>query len=119
MTGVNAAPCLSGGVGGPAAEGDLEHHAELLRGGVWRPRVPNWRDLVALFLFLALLILLGSSVRQMLAPLAVAQHQDISLSPLALPNYALRTTVRMLAALIASLLFTLVYGTLAAKKPPR
>ncbi|HML07054.1 MAG TPA: ABC transporter permease subunit [Xanthobacteraceae bacterium] len=51
----------------------------------------------------------------MLAPLVATQPPEISLSPAALPNYALRTTMRMLAALVASLVFTFVYGTLAAK----
>lgn len=32
-----------------------------------------------------------------------------------LPDYAVRTVLRMLAAMVASLLFTLIYGTLAAK----
>ena len=45
------------------------------------------------------------------APDAVA----ISLDPIHLPNYAIRTTLRMFAALVASLLFTLVYATWAAK----
>jgi NitT/TauT family transport system permease protein len=99
----------------PAVEGNLEHHAELFGGGVWRPRRPNWRDLVALILFLGLVILFGSGAHQMLAPFTAAQQPEISLSPSALPNYALRTTMRMLAALVASLLFTFIYGTLAAK----
>ena len=51
----------------------------------------------------------------MLAPFPAAQQPDISLSPGVLPNYALRTTMRMLAALVASLVFTFTYGTLAAK----
>ncbi|MGD0023196.1 MAG: ABC transporter permease subunit [Xanthobacteraceae bacterium] len=34
---------------------------------------------------------------------------------MALPGYALRTTLRMLAALVASLIFTFTYATLAAK----
>ena len=51
----------------------------------------------------------------MLAPIAAIHQPEISLSPAALPNYALRTTMRMLAALAASLLFTFTYGTLAAK----
>src|SRR6185312_15505957 len=38
-----------------------------------------------------------------------------SLDPHHLPEYALRTTLRMLIAVIASLLFTLAYATLAAK----
>jgi NitT/TauT family transport system permease protein len=46
----------------------------------------------------------------------VATHQPvISLSPAALPLYALRTTMRMLVALVASLVFTFTYATLAAK----
>jgi len=40
---------------------------------------------------------------------------EISLSPLALPGYALRTVLRMLVALLISLLFTFIYATLAAK----
>jgi len=93
----------------------LEQHAELLRGGVWHPRAPNWRDLAALVLIVAIILLIGSGARQMIAPLSAAQQPEISLAPAMLPNYALRTTMRMLAALVASLLFTFTYGTLAAK----
>jgi hypothetical protein len=57
-------------------------------------------------------VLVGSG--QMLAPLS-AIPTAISLSPFVLPLYALRTTMRMLAALTASLIFTFTYGTLAAK----
>ncbi|MFX8957387.1 sulfonate ABC transporter permease, partial [Acinetobacter baumannii] len=39
----------------------------------------------------------------------------ISLDPAALPGYALRTTLRMLAALACSLLFTFTIATWAAK----
>jgi NitT/TauT family transport system permease protein len=93
----------------------LEQHAELLAGGTWQQRAPNWRDFAALVLIVAVILLLGSGARQMLAPFPAAQQPVISLSPEALPDYALRTTMRMLAALIASLLFTFTYGTLAAK----
>ncbi len=93
----------------------MEQHAELLRGGVWHPRRVNWRDLAALLLIVTIIILLGSGARQMLAPIGAAQQAEISLSPSALPSYALRTTMRMLAALVASLLFTFTYGTAAAK----
>ncbi len=51
----------------------------------------------------------------MVAPLVAGQQPEISLSAIALPTYALRTTLRMLAALIASLIFTFTYATLAAK----
>ena len=93
----------------------MEHHADLLAGGRWRPRIPGWRDLIAVLLVLGLIVLLGSGARQMAAPLAVTQHAAISTSPLALPGYTLRTVTRMLAALGASLLFTFTYATLAAK----
>jgi hypothetical protein len=51
----------------------------------------------------------------MVAPLVAANQPEISLSPMALPGYALRTTTRMLAALVASLIFTFTYAILAAK----
>ena len=81
----------------------------------WNQHVPGWRDLFAILLVLAVVILIGSGARQMLQPFAVAHQPEISLSVSALPNYALRTIMRMLAALLASLLFTFVYATLAAK----
>ena len=93
----------------------MEQHAEVLRGGVWHPRRANWPDLAALAVIVGIILLLGSGVQQMFGPLSAARAPEISLAPSALPNYALRTTLRMLAALVASLLFTLIYGTLAAK----
>jgi NitT/TauT family transport system permease protein len=93
----------------------VEHHAEVLRGGVWRFPIPGWRDLAAMLLVLALVLLLGIGARQMVGPF-IAEHQPpISLSPAVLPFYTLRTIMRMLAALVASLVFTFTYATLAAK----
>ncbi len=92
----------------------MQHPAQVL-GGVWyRPNL-NWRDLAALALIVALILAVGSGARQMLAPFAVVQPPEISLAPAALPNYALRTVLRMLLALCVSLVFTFTYGTLAAK----
>ena len=51
----------------------------------------------------------------MVAPFVAAHQPEISLSPAALPFYTLRTIIRMFAALIASLVFTFTYATLAAK----
>jgi len=48
-------------------------------------------------------------------PLYNCKSAEISLSPAALPFYVLRTVVRMLAALILSLIFTFTYATLAGK----
>jgi len=95
--------------------GVVEHHAQILTERAWHLRSPNWRDLVALALLLALILLLGSGAHQMLGPFATAQQPEISLSAAALPAYALRTTIRMLAAIVASLIFTFTYATLAAK----
>ena len=50
----------------------------------------------------------------MLAPFAAAQPPEIMLAPAALPNHALRTTLRMMLALGVSLVFTFTYGMLAA-----
>ena len=93
----------------------MEHHAEVLTGGVWRPRVPDWRDLAAIVLVLAVVLLIGTGAHQMVAPFVPTHQPEISLSPAALPFYTLRTVMRMLAALVASLVFTFTYATLAAK----
>jgi len=93
----------------------VEQHGEVLIGRPWHQRIPTWRDAVATLLVLAIVILLGSGAHQMVAPLVTTQQPRISLSPIALPVYALRTTMRMLAALVASLIFTFAYATPAAK----
>ncbi len=93
----------------------MEQHAEVLIGRSWGRRIPGWRDTTALVLVLTALILIGSGARQMVSPFSIAQQPPISLSPVVLPGYALRTTMRMLAALIASLLFTFTYATAAGK----
>jgi hypothetical protein len=93
----------------------MDHHAEILRRGIWRPRAANWQDVLATALLVATIVLLGLGARQMLAPFMAARQPEISLSPAVLPVYALRTTVRMLAALVASFTFTFTYATLAAK----
>ncbi len=93
----------------------MEHRAEILTGIAWRQRVPGWRDVVAALIVLSVVVLFGLGVREMTAPFAAAHQPAISLAPAMLPYYALRTVLRMLAALAASLLFTLTYATLAAK----
>ncbi len=93
----------------------MMQHPDLLAGGRRHLRTLGWRDAIAALLVLALIMLFGSGVRQMALPLDVARPEAISLSPLALPGYALRTVLRMLAALGASFVFTFAYATLAAK----
>jgi NitT/TauT family transport system permease protein len=90
-------------------------HAEVLKGGLWHERALSWRDFAAMVLVVAVMLMLGAGARQMVAPFLVAHQPVISLAPTALPLYTLRTVTRMLAALLASLLFTFTYATLAAK----
>lgn len=80
----------------------------------WRV-LPNRWDFVAFPLMIGLIAMVAIGFHQTLAPSTVLQTQPVTLDPWKLPEYALRTTLRMLAALAASLLFTLTYGTLAAK----
>src|SRR5690349_3306036 len=77
--------------------------------------IPNRWDLVAFPLIFGLLVLSALGARESLAPLETLKEPAVTLDPWNLPEYALRTTLRMLAAMAASLLFTFTYGTLAAK----
>jgi len=77
--------------------------------------LPNRWDLMALPLVIGFLLFFSIGAHQTWAPISTLQTQAISLDPANLPEYAVRTTLRMLAAMAASLVFTLVYGTLAAK----
>ncbi|HVC50141.1 MAG TPA: ABC transporter permease subunit [Burkholderiales bacterium] len=93
----------------------MQLYAEMQKGGLRYLRTLSWWDLLAILLILAIVIVFGSTAHQMTAPFAISEQPRISLSPWALPAYTLRTTIRMLIGLAASLLFTLIYATLAAK----
>ncbi|KUM05320.1 sulfonate ABC transporter permease [Chromobacterium sp. F49] len=80
-----------------------------------RRLIPNRWDLIAFPLILGFLLLATSGIRETWAPITALQTVPITLDPGNLPEYALRTTLRMLAAMAAALVFTLIYGTLAAK----
>ncbi|AIO66190.1 ABC transporter permease [Burkholderia oklahomensis] len=80
----------------------------------WRV-LPNRWDFVAFPLIICVIAMAAIGFHETMAPIATLGTQKISLDPANLPEYALRTTLRMLAAMVASLVFTLVYGTLAAK----
>ena len=80
-----------------------------------RGLVPNRWDIIAFPLVFGLLLLAAKGAHETLAPLSALKEPVVSLDPVNLPEYALRTTLRMLAAMVASLLFTITYGTLAAK----
>ncbi|WP_321925830.1 ABC transporter permease [Paraburkholderia guartelaensis] len=80
----------------------------------WRV-LPNRWDFVAFPLMIGLIAMAAVGFHETMAPISTLKTQVISLDPANLPEYAMRTTLRMLAAMVASLIFTLVYGTLAAK----
>ncbi|HET9149007.1 MAG TPA: ABC transporter permease subunit [Alphaproteobacteria bacterium] len=77
--------------------------------------LPTGWDIAAFAIVLALFAMVAAAGEQMLRPLAVLNVSPVTLDPWQLPDYALRTTVRMLAALAISLVFTFVYATVAAK----
>ena len=76
---------------------------------------PNMWDAAALALLFATLVGVAHGAREALLPIAALGRAPISLDPAMLPEYALRTTLRMFAAIAASLLFTFTVATLAAK----
>jgi NitT/TauT family transport system permease protein len=82
--------------------------------GGW-PRIFSRWDIVAVLLILGLLAFFAEASRHLLQPLVELQHKPVSLDPANLPEYAARTTLRMLIAMVLSLLFTFTYATLAAK----
>ncbi len=78
-------------------------------------RLPNTWDIAAFVAVLGMLAAVAAAARGTVMPIAALSAGRIHLDPSYLPGYALRTTMRMFAALIASLLFTLTYATWAAK----
>ncbi|HEX5264616.1 MAG TPA: ABC transporter permease subunit [Phenylobacterium sp.] len=76
---------------------------------------PNLYDLAIFILIAAAFAILAHGARQIAVPAERLVGHSIVLDPRDLPEYALRTTLRMFAAIIASLVFTFVVATLAAK----
>jgi NitT/TauT family transport system permease protein len=72
-------------------------------------------DVAAFIVVLGLIVFLGEASRGLFAPMSQLSTAPISLDPRYLPEYAARTTLRMLVALGVSLVFTLTYATWAAK----
>ena len=79
-----------------------------------RRAVPNPWDFVAFTMIVGIFIAVAQGARGMTAPLP-PDAASVTLDYFSLPYYALRTTLRMFAALAASFLFTFIYATLAAK----
>ena len=82
---------------------------------VFLRELPSRWDVLAFIVVIGLIAFLGESARGLFAPLTQLSVSPLSLNPGHLPEYAARTTFRMLAALLFSLLFTVTYATWAAK----
>ena len=80
-----------------------------------RLQAPSIADIVALLLLAGLAVMVVRGAQGVVQPISHLQIQPVTIDPANLPGYALRTTLRMFAALLASLVFTLSYATLAAK----
>src|SRR6201988_1616507 len=76
---------------------------------------PNFWDVAALILVIGALALIVYGGEQTTMPLSELDRAPVSLDPTHLPLYALRTTMRMLLAIICSIIFTFGYAALAAK----
>jgi NitT/TauT family transport system permease protein len=77
--------------------------------------LPNLWDIAALIAVVGALIAVANAVQGTFVPLQSVEAGGLTLDPWRLPEYALRTTLRMFAAITASLVFTFVVATLAAK----
>jgi len=77
--------------------------------------LPNLYDLAIFVLIAGVFVLIAHGAREMAAPAVRLASEPVTLDPANLPEYALRTTLRMFAAILVSLLFTFVVATLAAK----
>ncbi|QBR72419.1 sulfonate ABC transporter permease [Beijerinckiaceae bacterium] len=81
---------------------------------VSRRALPNQYDLFAAALIFAVFVAISHATHGLNLPLTVPES-TVTLDYKELPYYALRTTLRMFAAIAASLVFTFLYATLAAK----
>src|SRR2546423_5656095 len=77
--------------------------------------VPGGWDLLAFVLVFAFFVYVAQAAHGLAGSLARLEATPISLAPAALVGYAARTALRMLIAMLASLVFTFSYATLAAK----
>jgi NitT/TauT family transport system permease protein len=77
--------------------------------------VPGGWDVLAFVLVFAFFIYAAQAAHGLSGSLTRLQATPISLAPTALIGYSARTALRMLIAMLASLLFTFTYATLAAK----
>jgi len=78
------------------------------------PHKFGWADLVVILVLLSLLYVAAKLGSGMSAPFSVQQQTTLSLNPKWLPYYAGRSLLRMFIAFTAALIFTFIYGRIAA-----
>jgi len=92
-----------------------------VREPVLRRAHPSWRapfnvwDVVALALVVGVFLVISHGAKETVAPLKTLAQAPITLDPWRLPEYALRTSLRMIGGLVASVIFSFGYAALAAK----
>ena len=80
-----------------------------------RPSLPNIWDAIALLLIVGMFVAISKGAVGVALPLQTLDTSPVDLDYSHLPYYAMRTTLRMFAALFFSFIFTFCYATLAAK----
>lgn len=78
-------------------------------------RLPNLWDVAAILCVFGGLIGVAHIASRTWVPLSAPEAVAVHLDPAYLPGYAVRTILRMFAALVASLVFTFTFATAAAK----
>jgi len=72
-------------------------------------------NMLAFLLVAGAFVFLAMGFKAISAPISILQSEHISLDPVNLLEYSMRTTLRMLIAMIISVIFALGYASLAAK----
>jgi NitT/TauT family transport system permease protein len=80
-----------------------------------RGLIPNFYDVIVFILIAGAFAAIAHGAHEMSVSLKGLDVAPITLDPRNLPEYALRTTLRMFAAILLSLVFTFGVATLAAK----
>lgn len=80
-----------------------------------RPSLPNIWDAIALLLIVGVFVVISKGAVGVALPIQTLDSSPVDLDYSHLPYYAMRTTLRMFAALFFSFIFTFCYATLAAK----
>jgi NitT/TauT family transport system permease protein len=84
-------------------------------GGVRTTRTSFLFNIAAFLIITSVFMLLAWGAHEMTDPISTLVSEPISLDPMNLFEYSLRTTLRMFIAMIISIIFSLIYATIAAK----